>query len=89
MFLPEQLSPETAPDLRAVLLAAFAAGGPVTVNGHGVVRAGTAALQVLVAASRQAERDGVAFQVQAPSPELREACRDLGLAGWLERWSAR
>lgn len=89
MFLPDQLTPETAPDLRAILLASFAGGGPVVVNAHGVARVSTAALQVLVAASRQAERDGVAFRVQDASAELRDACRDLGLDAWLERWSAR
>ncbi|HYE01412.1 MAG TPA: STAS domain-containing protein [Alphaproteobacteria bacterium] len=89
LTLPADLDFAAAPALADALRQALALSERVTVDGAAVGRPGTACLQALVAASRQADAGGAGFAVLRPSPALREACDDLGLGGWLDRWSER
>ena len=59
------------------------AGEPLTLDGSGVERVSTAAIQVLVAASRSAASHDIAFRLDGASGALTEALADLGLAGTL------
>jgi hypothetical protein len=50
-------------------------------------RVSTAAVQALVAASRQATANGQHFVITNPSDVLTDMCADLGLGSWLDDWS--
>jgi hypothetical protein len=52
-----------------------------------VARVSTAAVQALVAASRQATANGQHFVITNPSDVLTDMCADLGLGSWLDDWS--
>jgi anti-anti-sigma regulatory factor len=52
----------------------------MSLDGSGVERVSTACLQVLVAACRAVRARGKMFRIDAPSPLLRAALTDLGLA---------
>lgn len=83
--LPADLEPGTARALAESLSRALGTGKPVQVAADLVERSGTAAVQVLVAASRGT--DPRRFRIVAPSETLVETCRVLGLDGWLAGWS--
>jgi anti-anti-sigma regulatory factor len=59
----------------------------VVLNGVGVERVGTPAVQVLLAAAQSAAAEGHAFALTQPSDVLRSAFHDLGLTSTLARWS--
>jgi anti-anti-sigma regulatory factor len=81
--LPPVLDLACAEDLHQKLQEACAQDGPVTLNGAAVERVSTACLQLLVAAAISARARGLAFALHAPSPVLRAAVEDLGLAPFL------
>ncbi|MBP2300148.1 STAS domain-containing protein [Azospirillum picis] len=85
--LPGDLDLPMAQPLVDSLRAAFKASGDVTVRADSVERVSAACIQALVVASRDAAERGAAFALAAPSQTLLDACEDLGLAAWLNRWS--
>jgi chemotaxis protein CheX len=83
LSLPPALDLTTADPLHAALLAGLSHDPALLVDGSEVERAGTACLQVLVAAARTAAGRGGSFALRNPSTALRDAVGDLGLAGVL------
>lgn len=65
--------------LRQALLGALVRAQPVTLNGADVSRAGTAALQVLLAFVRDAQLRKIPVSLVDPAPALLDALRHLGL----------
>jgi phospholipid transport system transporter-binding protein len=70
--------------LRQALLAALVPGHPVVLRAAGVSRAGTAALQLLLAFLREARAKGVAVQVHDASASLRDAVSVAGMDAVLD-----
>lgn len=77
--LAPTLDTEAATPLRASLLQAISSGTSVTLDGSAVERAGTACLQVLVAAKAAAEAEGLSFRLLEPSATLLDAARMAAL----------
>lgn len=86
--LPPVLDLLVAPRLKTLLEALLAGGGAVCLDGATVEAASTPCIQVLLAASRSLRAEGRELALAAPSPPLRSAFADLGLAAELERWEA-
>jgi len=78
---------ECCGDLKVDLVAALAQGRDMAVDARAVYRLSTASIQLLVAASLDAERQGLRFTILAPSTALQDTCADLGLSDWLEQRS--
>lgn len=74
--LPADLGLDAAAPLREALLAAALPD----VDGSAVATVSTAAIQVLLAAMRQAEAHGRPIRLATPSDALAQAIDDLGLA---------
>lgn len=72
-----------AEPLHRQLLAAARSGRPVLLDGTAVERVSTAVVQVLLAAASEAHGRGVSFDLRTPSPELKSALIDLGVASQL------
>jgi len=85
--LPGELDLGMAAPLVDSLRHGLASGRQIEVKAEAVDRISTACLQALVAASRQAAEGDQEFSLVAPSAAMIESCGDLGLDGWLERWS--
>jgi len=85
--LPSDLDLPMASPLVESLRHGLAVGQDLEILADGVERISTASIQALLAASRHAQDHGQGFAIVAPSEYLREACRDLGVANWLEEWS--
>lgn len=85
--LPGDLDLGMSANLVENLRHAAKSGKPVRVEADRVERVGTAPLQALMIASREAERRGSSFGIVAPSEVFAETCGDLGLDSWLEKWS--
>ncbi len=87
LALPSELSIYTAAELHPQWLAwvgdAAAAGGDALVDGQAVDQVDGAGVQLLVALQRCLAARGCVLRLQAPSRPLSEACKALGLAGWL------
>jgi ABC-type transporter Mla MlaB component len=87
--LPAELTIFTATETRDALLAAAAraaeADACLQVDASEVVDVDGAGVQLLVALSRQCERDGRAWQLMSPGDALPRACQVLGLSAWLDR----
>ena len=81
LSLPADLVSCDAEALRQVFLAALVHTRPIEIDAAEVTRAGTAALQLLVAFARAAEQRQVELRLLAPSTALREALRCTGLNG--------
>jgi anti-anti-sigma regulatory factor len=90
--LPAELTVFTAAETRDALLATLAratdADAPLSVDAAAVIDVDGAGVQLLVSLSRLCERDGRAWQLDAPSEALVAACRTLGLSVWLSRHAA-
>lgn len=76
--LPERLDNATAANLADEL--SRLRGEPATLDGSAVTFGGALGLQVLVAANRQWQADGLGFAVTLTSDALHNACRILGIA---------
>lgn len=74
--------------LKQQLLAALVPGRAVLVQAGDVARAGTAALQLLVAFVRDAQAKGIAVSICDASPALRDAVVVSGLHAHIELQAA-
>jgi len=83
LSLPAALDLTTADPLHAALLNALSQDLALHVDASFVERAGTACLQVLVAAARTAAGRGGSLTLVNPAAPLRDAAADLGLLGVL------
>lgn len=77
--LPASLDAAAADDLQRRLQDLLGRQRPVTLDGSGVERVSTLALQVLLTARRGAGSRGLAFRIAPLSPPLSEAIDRLGL----------
>lgn len=87
--LPAQLDLGALPALKDELDAAAVSESAVLVDGAMVERAGTPAIQLLLAASRAFSREGRSFELANPSQALRAALADLGLPLNSPEWKLR
>lgn len=85
--LPAASDLSNAHDLAEHLIAAASQGEALLIDGADVDRIGTPAIQVLVAAAFEAEKEGRRFQI-APSEPLEAAFSDLGFGKEYEKWSS-
>ncbi|PPQ30179.1 STAS domain-containing protein [Rhodopila globiformis] len=79
LALAPLLDAQAAEDLLGQLRERLLAGLPVTLDGAGVERVATPALQVLLAAAREARARRLAFRLAAASDCLADALASLGL----------
>ncbi|MGC3999643.1 MAG: STAS domain-containing protein [Anaeromyxobacter sp.] len=88
IVLPTALTVLTAADVKALLLPALAAGGPLELDGRAVAEVDAAGLQLLVAAGRSARAGGGAarFVPGGHSHALREALAAGGLGAGEDGW---
>ena len=77
LTLGQRLDSTAASSLTTDLIAAM--GAPMTLDASGVTFCGTLVMQTLLAARQQWQQDGQDFAVAAPSAEMLEACRLLGV----------
>jgi anti-anti-sigma regulatory factor len=87
LALPAVLDIAAAHGLKEALLDAGSSSASLIIDGANVERVGTPALQVLLAAARELGGGERRFALTNPSPALRAAFADLGLAAELQRWS--
>jgi anti-anti-sigma regulatory factor len=85
LTLPSALDPQTLKETFAEMLLTRT---DIIVDGAQVVRIGTPAVQVILAAAQTLKSEGRAFVLKQPSNALRSAFVDLGLTSELERWSS-
>lgn len=85
--LPGDLDLAMASPLAEALRHALSAEKPVRIAADQVERLGSAPVQALLAATRQAEQNGASLKIVKPSEVFVETCSDLGLSVWLEKWS--
>jgi anti-anti-sigma regulatory factor len=78
--LPQILDLSQADGLQAELESRVAQDRSLRMDGGRVERVSTACLQVLAAAALACRSGGGSFTVETPSPALRLAIQDLGLA---------
>lgn len=83
--LPCVLDAVAAIRLHEIIVSTHAAGDLV-IDGSGVYRASTAAIQVLLAADAALVARGSRLVLEDPTPPLCDALTDLGLAADLQRW---
>lgn len=97
LALPEQAGLHHAADLMATLSEALARNGPLRIDSSAVRQVDLATLQILVAAHRQAARDGIPLEVSVPAGGLLAtaladygflAAADARLAITDETWTA-
>jgi len=84
--LPATIDAAAAHDLKAKLEESLLAGSDLALDGAGVERVGTQAIQVLLAAAGSFAAEGRAFSLAHPSATLSQAFEDLGLASTLKSW---
>jgi len=77
VFLPETLDIKAAAALAGSLMAAQ--GNQLVMNGSRVKRVGAQCLQILIAASKMWDRDGLSMTLSDPSEELKDAFRIAGV----------
>jgi chemotaxis protein CheX len=75
--LPDRLDSSAAPALLQALL--HHRGQPLALDAAGVQVIGALALEVVVAAGRQWQADGLPLSIDRPSPRFRAICGQLGL----------
>lgn len=88
LTLPAQLDFAALQGLKEELLAAAALPGDLLIDGSEVERAGTPAVQLLLAAARAFTGTDRRFALRSPSEALSGAFADLGLGEELRQWSA-
>jgi anti-anti-sigma regulatory factor len=79
----------SAQALRDRLLEALGRDKKLLLDGRSVELVSTAAVQLLLAGSREAEESGIGFGLIEPSPVLVGALEGLGFSEELKRWSAQ
>jgi len=79
LALPSDLITEDPESLKQWLLAALAARRSIALEGGGVTRVGTAALQLLVAFRRECQTLGLACELRDASQALRDTLSCLNL----------
>lgn len=79
--LPDDLIVADLDALKQALLVAADSRGRVIVEASAVTRAGTAALQLLLALARHVEERGGGLELRGPSKPLTDAIATLGLWG--------
>ena len=87
IILPAQLDMAALPDLKEALEAAAMSLNALRVDGSGVERVGTPAIQLLLAAVNAFSDGGRSFTLEALSQELSAALDDLGLGLQTCQWS--
>lgn len=85
--LPGDLDLAMAAPLADAMRHAVGLGKPVLVAADQVERLSSAPVQVLLAAVKQVEAQGGKLTIVKPSEVFVETCDDLGLSGWLKKWS--
>ena len=85
--LPAQLDMAALPGLKEELEAAVMSANAVRIDGSGVERVGTPAVQLLLAAAKAFSSEGHSFALEASSQELSSALDDLGLGSDASQWS--
>lgn len=85
--LPGDLDLAMAAPLADAMRHAAGLGKPVLVAADQVERLSSAPVQVLLAAVKQIEAQGGKLTIVKPSEVFVETCDDLGLSGWLKKWS--
>jgi len=84
LVLPDRLDLAAAEDLQENLLRVR--GSDVALDGSGARHVGTSCIQVVLSALAEWRKDGFAFDIVDPSPQLSGAIADLGL---VEHFDAR
>ncbi|HAH10722.1 MAG TPA: hypothetical protein DCL48_11540 [Alphaproteobacteria bacterium] len=79
LTLPTELDGTETDQLLRQCQDRLANGQALTIEGEGVSRIGTPALQVLAAAQRAAQKHRLTFSILKPSPAFRRACAETGL----------
>lgn len=87
IILPAQLDMAALPSLKEALEAAATSLSALRVDGSGVERVGTPAIQLLLAAAKAFSSAERGFALEAPSQELSSALDDLGLGLQTCQWS--
>ena len=87
IILPAQLDMAALPSLKEALEAAALSLNPLRIDGSGVERVGTPAIQLLLAAAKAFSSARRGFALEAPSQELSSALDDLGLGFQTCEWS--
>lgn len=85
--LPASLELAALAGIKDDLAAALGRNEALIVEGYGVERVGTPAVQLLLATAAEAAANHLRFILAAPSPALTAAFEDLGLADHLREWS--
>ena len=85
--LPATFDLASADELHEACLEAVATQDSFHLEGQDVEKVSTACLQILVAADRKLENGGGAIVLEDPSQTLSDALRDLGMNGYLDKWS--
>jgi chemotaxis protein CheX len=85
--LPGDLDLAMATPLADALRHALSTEKPIRIAADQVERIGSAPLQALLAATKAAEQRALSLVIAKPSEVFVETCDDLGLSGWLEKWS--
>lgn len=85
--LPGDLDLAMAAPLADALRHALSTEKPIRIAADQVERVGSAPLQALLAATKTAEQRALSLVIAKPSEVFVETCGDLGLSGWLEKWS--
>jgi chemotaxis protein CheX len=85
--LPAQLDMTALPAVKEELVAAASSASALSIDGSGVERIGTPAVQLLLAAAKAFADDGRRFALKDPSETLSSALDDLGLGVDAGHWS--
>lgn len=88
LALPAILDMSAAQTLKDLLVEAVASHQTIIADGSGVERAGTPALQLMLAASRAMAANGGKLILSKPSQTLAAALSDLGIAKEFEQSSS-
>jgi len=88
LTLPSALDLTAALTLKETFAEMLLSRTDIIVDGAQVVRIGTPAVQVILAAAQALKSEGRAFVLKQPSNAFRSAFVDLGLTSELERWSS-
>ncbi|MEM9193543.1 MAG: STAS domain-containing protein [Myxococcota bacterium] len=77
--LPEELVLSACEELQEALITLLRSGGPVRLDGGSVARCDAAALQLLLALAKDAQREGRPFAIVNPSPAFADGTKLLAL----------
>lgn len=86
IILSEILDISAGEALKADFTSAFAKRKPVSIDASKVRKLSTPCVQILVAASIEADRMGLSFSVTDPASVFSESFQSLGLSDYLGQW---